>query len=79
MTHHSAVFTWIYNSDLQYFNLIFPASDASSNEEVEFLKQTVQDLSRQIASLQTELNTARLQEFEAQEANVALTQVKSKK
>lgn len=51
------------------------ASDASSNEEVEFLKQTVSELSRQIATLQTELNAAKLQEFEAQEANVAIAQV----
>lgn len=50
------------------------ASDTSSNEEVEFLKQTVTELSRQIASLQTDLNTAKLQEFEAHEANVALSQ-----
>ncbi|CAH2985102.1 unnamed protein product [Chilo suppressalis] len=50
------------------------ASDASSNEEVEFLKQTVSELSRQIAELQTELSTAKLHEFEAHEANVALAQ-----
>ncbi|PZC78227.1 hypothetical protein B5X24_HaOG202478 [Helicoverpa armigera] len=50
------------------------ASDASSNEEVEFLKQTVSELSRQVAALQTELAAARLQEFEAQEANVATAQ-----
>ncbi|KAJ8709894.1 hypothetical protein PYW08_009898 [Mythimna loreyi] len=50
------------------------ASDTSSNEEVEFLKQTVSELSRQIAALQTELNAAKLQEFEAQEANVAIAQ-----
>ncbi|KAJ8715809.1 hypothetical protein PYW07_010291 [Mythimna separata] len=50
------------------------ASDTSSNEEVEFLKQTVSELSRQIATLQTELNAAKLQEFEAQEANVAIAQ-----
>ncbi|KAJ0170677.1 hypothetical protein K1T71_013449 [Dendrolimus kikuchii] len=50
------------------------ASDISGNEEVEFLKQTVSELSKQIASLQTDLNTAKLQEFEAHEANVALAQ-----
>ncbi|CAB3232549.1 unnamed protein product [Arctia plantaginis] len=50
------------------------ASDTSSNEEVEFLKQTVADLSQQIASLQTELNQAKLHEFEAHEANVAIGQ-----
>jgi hypothetical protein len=51
------------------------ASDVSSNEEVEFLKQTVSELSRQVAELQTELNTAKLHEFEAHEVNVALAQV----
>lgn len=50
------------------------ASDASSNEELEFLKQTVSELSRQVAELQTELSAAKLQEFEATEANVNLTQ-----
>ncbi|KAL0861170.1 hypothetical protein ABMA27_009653 [Loxostege sticticalis] len=50
------------------------ASDTSSNEEVEFLKQTVSELSKQIAELQTELNTAKLHEFEAHEVNVALAQ-----
>lgn len=49
-------------------------SDTSVNEEVEFLKQTVADLSQQIAALQTELNAAKLQEFEAQEANVSISQ-----
>lgn len=50
------------------------ASDTSSNEEVEFLKRTVSELSEQIATLQTEVNTARLHEFEAHEINVQLTQ-----
>lgn len=39
------------------------------------MKQTVADLSQQIASLQTELNQAKLHEFEAHEANVAIGQV----
>ncbi|XP_061723550.1 shootin-1-like [Cydia pomonella] len=50
------------------------ASDTSSNEEVEFLKQTVSDLSKQVASLQAELSAARLQEFEAHESTAALAQ-----
>ncbi|XP_028174176.1 myocardial zonula adherens protein-like isoform X3 [Ostrinia furnacalis] len=50
------------------------ASDTSSNEEVEFLKQTVCELSRQTAELQTELSAAKLHEFEAHELNVALAQ-----
>ncbi|XP_063369392.1 shootin-1 [Cydia amplana] len=50
------------------------ASDSSSNEEVEFLKQTVSDLSKQVASLQAELSAARLQEFEAHESTAALAQ-----
>ncbi|CAH0721330.1 unnamed protein product, partial [Brenthis ino] len=50
------------------------ASDTSSNEEVEFLKRTVSELSEQVATLQTEVNAARLHEFEAHELNVQLTQ-----
>ncbi|KAG6456819.1 hypothetical protein O3G_MSEX009963 [Manduca sexta] len=60
--------------DIDFTDAADAASDTSSNEEVEFLKQTVSELSRQIASLQTDLNTAKLQEFEAHEANVALGQ-----
>ncbi|OWR51449.1 putative Rho-associated protein kinase [Danaus plexippus plexippus] len=50
------------------------ASDSSSNEEVEFLKRTVTELSEQVAALQTDANAARLQEFEAHEATVQLAQ-----
>ncbi|CAG5020855.1 unnamed protein product [Parnassius apollo] len=50
------------------------ASDSSSNEEVEFLKRTVSELSEQVAALQTELSAARLHEFEAHEHSVALAQ-----
>ncbi|XP_045780713.1 shootin-1-like isoform X2 [Maniola jurtina] len=50
------------------------ASDTSSNEEVEFLKRCVSELSEQIATLQTEANAAKLHEFEAHEINVQLTQ-----
>lgn len=53
------------------------ASDTSTNEEVEFLKQTVGDLSRQVAALQTELSAARLQEFEAHEAGATRAQVRA--
>ncbi|KAJ2941634.1 hypothetical protein O0L34_g14690 [Tuta absoluta] len=50
------------------------ASDTSSNEEVEFLKQQISELSQQVAALQTEVNAAKLQEFEAHEQTVALAQ-----
>ncbi|CAF4839187.1 unnamed protein product [Pieris macdunnoughi] len=50
------------------------SSEASSNEEVEFLKRTVSELSEQIAALQTEANAAKLHEFEAHEVNVQLNQ-----
>ncbi|XP_050674900.1 shootin-1-like [Leptidea sinapis] len=50
------------------------SSEASSNEEVEFLKRCVSELSEQVASLQTEASAARLHEFEAHETNVHLTQ-----
>ncbi|XP_041985297.1 shootin-1-like [Aricia agestis] len=49
------------------------ASD-SSNEEVEFLKRTVQELSAQVAALQTDINNARLHEFEAHELGAQLQQ-----
>lgn len=54
-----------------------PASDASSNEEVEFLKATVGELSRQVAALQTDLSTVKLQEFEAHEAHALRAQVRN--
>ncbi|KOB77551.1 Rho-associated protein kinase [Operophtera brumata] len=63
--------------DIDFTDSTDTASDTSSNEEVEFLKQTVSELSRQIAALQTELNEAKLHEFEAHESNVALAQVTS--
>ncbi|XP_038219723.1 shootin-1 [Zerene cesonia] len=50
------------------------SSEASSNEEVEFLKRTVSELSEQVAALQTEAGAAKLHEFEAHELNVQLTQ-----
>ncbi|XP_026316631.1 actin cytoskeleton-regulatory complex protein PAN1-like isoform X2 [Hyposmocoma kahamanoa] len=50
------------------------ASDTSSNEEVEFLKQQIAELTQQVASLQTEANAAKLHEFEAHEINVTTTQ-----
>ncbi|CAG4973315.1 unnamed protein product [Colias eurytheme] len=50
------------------------SSEASTNEEVEFLKRTVSELSEQIATLQTEASAAKLHEFEAHEVNVQLTQ-----
>ncbi|XP_048486533.1 shootin-1 isoform X1 [Plutella xylostella] len=49
-------------------------SDASTNEEIEFLKQTVSSLSRQVAELQTQLEAAQLQEFEAQQQLVTVTE-----
>lgn len=51
-------------------------SDGSSNkedDELEGLRNTVKQLSEEVAKLQTELKTARLQEFEAQEQVVNLT------
>lgn len=60
--------------DFDYTDAIDAASDSSSNEEVEFLKSTVAELSAQVAALQTDLQTARLHEFEAHEANVAIGQ-----
>ncbi|CAG9134803.1 unnamed protein product [Plutella xylostella] len=50
-------------------------SDASTNEEIEFLKQTVSSLSRQVAELQTQLEAAQLQEFEAQQQLVTVTEI----
>ncbi|XP_015597235.1 shootin-1 [Cephus cinctus] len=39
----------------------------SNPDDIEELRETVRDLSQDVARLQTELNSARLQEFEAQE------------
>ncbi|XP_013165266.1 PREDICTED: shootin-1-like [Papilio xuthus] len=50
------------------------AASDSSNEEVEFLKRTVSELSAQVGALQADLSAARLHEFEAHEHNVALAQ-----
>ncbi|XP_049880636.1 shootin-1 [Pectinophora gossypiella] len=50
------------------------ASDTSSNEEVDFLKQQLSSLSQQLAALQTENNAAKLTEFETHEQCVALAQ-----
>ncbi|XP_075986837.1 uncharacterized protein LOC142983715 [Anticarsia gemmatalis] len=60
--------------DIDLTDSMDTASDSSSNEEVEFLKQTVSELSQQLAALQTELSAAKLHEFEAHEANVAIAQ-----
>lgn len=49
-------------------------SDTSSNEELEFLKRCVSELSSQVAQLQTELSAAKLGEFESQEVAVNLQQ-----
>ncbi|KAK0183371.1 hypothetical protein PV327_001420 [Microctonus hyperodae] len=41
--------------------------DANDSDDAEELRQTITELSAEVARLQTELNAARLQEFEAQE------------
>ncbi|XP_034940108.1 shootin-1 [Chelonus insularis] len=46
--------------------------DANEADDAEELRQTISELSAEVARLQTELNSARLQEFEAQE-QAALT------
>ncbi|XP_011165562.1 shootin-1 [Solenopsis invicta] len=55
--------------------LHFDMSDEvdSNFEDLDQLRQTVKDLSGEIARLQTELHSARLQEFEAQEQVTQLT------
>lgn len=47
--------------------------DTSNFEDLDELRQTVKELSGEIARLQTELHSARLQEFEAQEQVTQLT------
>lgn len=42
-------------------------------EDIDQLRETVRELSQEIAKLQTDLNSARLQEFEAQEQITLLT------
>lgn len=49
------------------------SSSSGDTDDLEELRKTVQDLNREIAYLQAELNAARLQEFEAQENAVDLT------
>lgn len=48
--------------------------DTQSQDELDELRKNVQDLSNQVGQLQFELNRARLQEFEAQEQFINLTQ-----
>ncbi|KAK2579279.1 hypothetical protein KPH14_008238 [Odynerus spinipes] len=45
----------------------------SNFEDIDQLRETVRELSQEIAKLQTDLNSARLQEFEAQEQITLLT------
>lgn len=60
--------------EIDFTDSIDTASDSSSNEEVEFLKQTVCELSAQLAAGRAELAAARLLEFEAREEAVAAAQ-----
>lgn len=56
-------------------SIIYTASESSGGEELDGLRETVAELSAEVARLQTELNTIKLQEFEATEINVNITQV----
>ncbi|KAL0109711.1 hypothetical protein PUN28_014620 [Cardiocondyla obscurior] len=47
--------------------------EVDANDDLDQLRQTVKELSGEIARLQTELHSARLQEFEAQEQVMQLT------
>lgn len=49
--------------------------ESSSDNDLENLKDSVKQLSQEVAQLQTELNSVKLLEFEASEANANLTQV----
>jgi len=47
------------------------AGDAVEDDELDALRNTVKQLSAEVARLQAELNAARLDEFEAQEAAIS--------
>ena len=49
--------------------------NTSSDHDLENLRESVKELSNQVARLQSELNDAKLLEFETSEQNATLTQV----
>ncbi|RZF32735.1 hypothetical protein LSTR_LSTR005928 [Laodelphax striatellus] len=49
------------------------AGSDSASDEIEVMRKTIQELNKDVARLQAELNAARLQEFEAQEQSIDLT------
>nr|CAD7571719.1 unnamed protein product [Timema californicum] len=54
-------------------DLVDGCPDSSDGDELDSLRNTIKDMSEEVARLQAELNVARLQEFEAQEHTLSLT------